>query len=94
MKTLHLSLVALVAASGCGLAMAQKAGSFSASIGATQISLSVGSGSLSAPSLPGTKVDINSNSQLTGAVNYMVTDGVGFVGPVEGRCHVLRRPRC
>lgn len=82
MKTLHLSLVALVAASGCGLAMAQKAGSFSASIGATQISPSVGSGSLSAPSLPGTQVDINSNSQLTGAVNYMVTDNIAVHVPI------------
>jgi outer membrane protein len=82
MKTLHLSLLALVAASGCGLAMAQKAGSFSASIGATQISPSVGSGNLSAPSLPGTQVGISSNAQLTGAVNYMVTDNIAVHVPI------------
>jgi outer membrane protein len=82
MKTLHLSLLALVAASGCGLAMAQKAGSYSASIGATQISPSVGSGNLSAPSLPGTQVGISSNAQLTGAVNYMVTDNIAVHVPI------------
>jgi len=82
MKTLHLSLLALVVASGCGLAMAQKAGSYSASIGATQISPSVGSGNLSAPSLPGTQVGISSNAQLTGAVNYMVTDNIAVHVPI------------
>jgi len=82
MKTFNLVLVAMAAASGCGISMAQKAGSFSASVGFTQISPSVDSGNLSAPSLPGTKVSINSNSQLTGAVNYMVTDNVAAHVPI------------
>ena len=82
MKKLNLVLVAMAAASSCGLAMAQKAGSFSASIGFTQISPSVNSGNLSAPSLPGTQVGVSSNSQLTGAVNYMVTDNVALHVPL------------
>ncbi len=82
MKKLNLVLVAMAAASSCGLAMAQKAGSFSASIGFTQISPSVNSGNLSAPSLPGTQVGVSSNSQLTGAVNYMATDNVALHVPL------------
>ena len=82
MKKLNLVLVAMAAASSCGLVMAQKAGSFSASIGFTQISPSVNSGNLSAPSLPGTQVGVSSNSQLTGAVNYMVTDNVALHVPL------------
>jgi outer membrane protein len=46
----------------CGTAFAQKAGSISASIGFTQIAPSVSSGNLSSPSLPNTKVDIDSNT--------------------------------
>jgi outer membrane protein len=76
----------------CGGALAQKAGSISASIGFTQIAPSVSSGNLSSPSLPNTKVDIDSNTQPTGAVNYMVTDniavhlplGFGFKHKVSG----------
>jgi outer membrane protein len=82
MKTFNLALVTLAAASCCGLAMAQKAGSFSASIGATQISPSVSSGNLSAPSLPGSQVGINSNSQVTGAVNYSVSDNITVHVPI------------
>ncbi len=75
-----------------GAAYAQKAGSISASIGFTQIAPSVTSGNLSAPSLPNTQVDIDSNTQPTGAVNYMVTDniavhvplGFGFKNKVSG----------
>ena len=82
MKTLNLVLVALAAASSCGMAMAQKAGSISASIGFTQISPTVNSGNLSAPSLPGTQVGVSSNSQLTGAFNYMLSDNLALHVPV------------
>ncbi len=82
MKTFNLALATIVAACGWGTALAQKAGSFSASVGFTQISPSVNSGNLSAPSLPGTQVGINSNSQLTGAVNYMVSDNVALHLPI------------
>ncbi len=76
------TLLALATLTFCGSALAQKAGSFSASIGATHIAPSVDSGNLSAPSLPNTKVDVNSNSQITGAINYMVTDNVAVHLPL------------
>lgn len=82
MKTFTLALATLVAASVCGMAMAQKAGSFSASIGVTQISPSIGSGNLSAPSLPGTQVGVSNNTQLTGALNYMVSDNIALHLPI------------
>ena len=73
-------------------AFAQKAGSWSASAGITQIAPDVTSGNLSAPSLPGTQVDINSNTQITGAVNYAMSDnivvsvplGLGFKHKISG----------
>ncbi len=92
MKTLNLALIALAAASTCGLATAQKAGGISASVGFTQISPSVNSGNLSAPSLPGTQVGVTNNSQLTLAFNYALTDnlmlhlpiGMGFKHDING----------
>ena len=77
-----LTLGTLATLAFCGPALAQKAGSFSASIGLTHIAPSVDSGNLSAPSLPNSKVDVNSNSQITGAVNYMVTDSVALHVPI------------
>ena len=76
----------------CGVAEAQKAGTFSASVGMTHIAPAVDSGNLSAPSLPNTQVEVNSNSQITGALNYMLTDhvalhlplGLGFRHEVRG----------
>ena len=73
-------------------AFAQKAGGWSASAGITQIAPNVSSGNLSAPSLPGTQVDINSNTQITGAVNYAMSDnivvsvplGLGFKHKISG----------
>ena len=76
------TLLALATLAFCGSALAQKAGSFSASIGGTHIAPSVSSGNLTAPSLPNTKVDVNSNSQITGAVNYMVTDNIAAHVPI------------
>ncbi len=57
-----------------GAAQAQVAGTWSVRLGATNISPQVKSGNLSAPSFPGTKVDVGSASALTGGINYMVTD--------------------
>lgn len=82
MKKISYALIAMAAVSACGGAFAQKAGSFTASVGFTQISPSVSSGNLSAPSLPGTQVSITNNSQLTGAVNYMVTDNIAVHLPI------------
>jgi outer membrane protein len=73
-KSNTLVLAALLACSGA--ALAQKAGSLSVSVGVTQIAPDVTSGNLSAPSFIGTTVDVTSNTQLTGAVNYALTDNI------------------
>lgn len=83
MKKFNLVIASLVAATGCGTALAQKAGGFSASIGVTQISPSVNSGNLSAPSLTGTQVGIGNNSQLSAAITYMVTDNIAVQVPIS-----------
>lgn len=71
------SSLALAALLACSIpAFAQKAGSWSASIGITQIAPDVTSGNLTAPSLPGTQADVLSNTQLTGGVNYSFTDNI------------------
>ena len=76
MKKINIALIALAIASTCCLATAQKAGGVSASVGFTQISPSVSSGNLSAPSLPGSQIGITNNSQLTLAFNYAITDNI------------------
>lgn len=89
-KTTLLAAATLLACSTC--AFSQKAGSWSASVGITQIAPDVSSGNLTAPSLAGTQVDINSNTQITGAVNYAMSDnivisvplGLGFKHKVSG----------
>lgn len=75
-----LAAVAVLAISGG--ALAQKAGSLSVSVGVTNLKPDVTSGDLSAPSLPGSKVDVGGNTQLTGAVNYMVTDNINVHVPL------------
>jgi outer membrane protein len=75
MKTkLHWLAAATLALAAGGAAHAQQAGRWIAQIGVTNISPDVDSGNLTAPSLPGTKVDIKSDTQLSGAVVYMMTD--------------------
>ncbi|MDA8456467.1 outer membrane beta-barrel protein [Acidovorax sp. GBBC 3334] len=58
----------------CGSASAQVAGTWSVRAGFTHIAPQVKSGNLSAPSFPGTTVDVGSDTALTGGINYMVTD--------------------
>jgi outer membrane protein len=89
-KLQALAAATLIAVTGSSYG--QKAGSWSASIGFTQLTPSGSSGNLTAPSLPGTQASVNSNSQVTGAINYMFTDnmalsvpvGMGFVHDVTG----------
>ena len=78
-KHILAAAVLLVVASS---AFAQKAGTIFVSVGATILAPDVDSGNLSAPSLPGTKVDVNSNTQLTGSVNYMITDNINLHLPL------------
>lgn len=82
MKKIIHPLLTVVALTASACALAQSAGSISASIGFTQIAPSVSSGNLSAPSLPGTQVSITNNSQLTGVVNYMVTNNIALSLPL------------
>jgi outer membrane protein len=77
-------------------AFAQSAGSWSASVGVTHMAPSVDSGNLTSTpqhgTFPNTQVDVNSNTQLTGAVNFMATDhlalhlplGTGFKHEISG----------
>lgn len=77
-------------------AFAQQAGTWAISAGVTRIAPSVDSGSLSAATGPGViqdaKVDVASDTRLTAAVSYMVTDhinlhlplGLGFRHDVYG----------
>ncbi len=58
----------------CGAAQAQVAGTFSVRAGFTHISPQTKSGNLSAPSFPNTKVDVGSDTTLTGGITYMLTD--------------------
>ncbi|MEW6466439.1 MAG: OmpW family outer membrane protein [Pseudomonadota bacterium] len=69
-----LALIAGVALCAAQAAQAQTAGSWSARIGATQISPSVTSGDLSLPAFPHTKADVESASQLAGGINYTIDD--------------------
>lgn len=73
-------IAALIAAAP--FACAQNAGTWSASIGSTQITPSVTSGNLTAPSPPNTKIAINSDRQFTGALDYMVTDHFALHLPI------------
>lgn len=67
-------LTLLASAAAVSTAHAQSAGSWSIRGGVTNISPDVTSGNLSAPSLPGTKTDVKSATQLSGGVTYMYTD--------------------
>lgn len=75
MKKHHLLFIAITAAFGLmGAAQAQSAGSWSVKAGVVNIAPKVDSGDLSAPSLPGTKIDIKSATTVLFAVDYMITD--------------------
>jgi len=77
-----LLLGALVALMSAGGAMAQSAGSIVVYGGGAQITPHVDSGDLTAPSLPGTKVDVKKASQVVGGVVYMWTDNIGIDLPI------------
>lgn len=65
-----------------GSALAQRAGSWSASLNITKLSPVVTSGNLTAPSLPNTTATILADTQPTGAVNFMVTNNVAISIPL------------
>src|SRR3954469_1414803 len=70
------ALVAGVALCGAGAAQAQVAGQLLVTAGWNKIVPKVESGDMSAPALPGSKVDIKSASALYITATYMITDAV------------------
>jgi len=67
---------------GAGAAQAQSAGSYILRAGGTMIIPQVESGDLSAPSLVGTKIDVEKASQFTGGITYMWTDNIAIDLPL------------
>jgi outer membrane protein len=81
MKKLHcIAALLVLAATG---AQAQPAGAWLGRIGATQIQPHVKSGDLTAPSLPGTHVDVDDATQLSGGITYMMTNNVAIDVPLS-----------
>jgi outer membrane protein len=70
------ALVATVALCGAGAAQAQVAGDLLVKLGWNKIMPKVKSDDLTAPSLPGSKIDIKSASALFFTVTYMITDDI------------------
>lgn len=61
-------------------AHAQSAGTWMVKVGANQIAPDVSSGNLSAPSTPGSKVDVDADIQAIGSVIYMYTNHLSVEG--------------
>jgi len=72
-KVVKLLACALLFSVGAG-AMAQEAGTMMAKAGYAYFDPIVGSGDLSAPSLPGTKVDVGAADTIIVTGTYMITD--------------------
>ena len=70
------ALVATAALCGAGAAQAQVAGDVLVKLGWNKIMPKVKSDDLTAPSLPGSKIDIKSASALFFTVTYMITDDI------------------
>ena len=66
-----------------GSVFAQSAGSIVVYGGAVQINPQVESGDLTAPSLPGTKVDVKKASQFAGGITYYWTDNFSIDLPIS-----------
>ena len=70
------ALVATAALCGAGAAQAQVAGQVMVKLGWNKIMPKVKSDDLTAPSLPGSKIDIKSASALFFTATYMITDDI------------------
>ncbi len=68
------ALLALALAGVSSAALAQSAGQWLVRLGATQIKPDVTSGDLTAPSPAGTKIDVDSDTQPTAGITYMLSD--------------------
>jgi outer membrane protein len=70
-------LLALAAAmTVASAASAQSAGSWLGTLGINKITPKVDSGDVSAPALPGTKADVDSDTKPRFAIAYMITDNI------------------
>ena len=78
MKHRHTLLAFALAACAAGPAMAQSAGTWMIKGGVNNIAPHVSSGDLSAPSLPGTKVDVKNATSGIATLTYMLSDDVSF----------------
>lgn len=65
-----------------GAAVAQPAGSITVRGSVTQIAPDVKSGDLTAPSLPGTKADVKSDTQPTAGITWMYSDNIAIDLPL------------
>ncbi len=70
------ALVAIAAMTLASAASAQSAGTFTAKVGLNKITPHVTSGDLSAPALPHTKADVESDTKPTLTLAYMLTDNI------------------
>lgn len=77
-KTLTSALMLTALALGSQAALAQEAGTMSVKLGYNQIIPDVDSGDLSAPSLPGTKIDVKEAGALILTLNYAYSSNVSF----------------
>lgn len=68
--------IAMLAGLGCTAAQAQSAGQWLFKLGVNNIAPKVSSGDLSAPSLPGTKIDVKDATSVIFTGAYMVTDNM------------------
>ena len=76
LKTGLTLLAAVCTLSAVSSAFAQSAGQFTAKIGAAKITPKVDSGDVSAPALPGSKVDIGSDTKPVLIFAYGITDNI------------------
>ena len=82
MKTFLKASAAVMVLAACAAAQAQVAGTFSARAGVTRIMPDVTSGNLSEPSFPGTTISVGDATQVSGGVNYMLTDNISLDLPL------------
>lgn len=82
----HSKCIALVCVAlglfATGAAHAQSAGSWLVRAGATKITPKVDSGDLSPPGLAGSKADVESDTELSGGLTYMLNDNVSIDVPL------------
>lgn len=79
---LRAALASVAGLTLAGSAQAQQAGSWMLRGGVTKISPDVSSRDLTAPSLPGTKVDVTSDTRLSGGITYMLNGNVALDFPL------------